>query len=196
MNKFIVSLAMVVGLLGGTDSFAQIVVPTYYNAHTTQTPANGGTNAASLERGNWFHTSAPGLIRFGKYWKAAGSWSDTVTIRLWDSSGTLIASCTTNAYGTESSAAGWQVCPLLAYVGEDTDFMISYSSTGTRDTKYTSGAITSADIVNGPISIPHDTSSRHNGVYGTAGTFPTTSSAGVDYFVEVSFIPGFAGFFE
>lgn len=147
---------------------------------STQVPALlDATDSVSYELGMKFRSVRSGKISAVRYWKATSE-SGTHVGRIWNSTGTLLASVT---FAGES-ASGWQQQALTASVtiSANTTYVVSVNVV----TNYAfTGSGLAAAIVNGDLSTIADGA---NGVYGNSGTFPTGSYQNSNYFRDVVFI--------
>jgi len=146
---------------------------------STQTPATpNATDGVPYELGMKFQSSAPGMITAVRFYKAASE-TGTHVGNIWSTSGTLLASATF----TSETPSGWQqqVLSTPLPIAQNTTYVVSvninayYAAT-------TNGCATS--LSNFTLSSVADGA---NGVYGTAGTFPTQSFKNTNYFRDVSF---------
>lgn len=139
---------------------------------TTQTPAS--TLDGAGEVATRFYSASPGRIVGFRFWKAEGE-TGTHTIRLWSGGGTEMVRKTL----TSESASGWQTV------------YISAVNVGAAPRKYTVSVNVNSKHVKtfgvfGSWVITNDWLTADMGFYGTAGTFPNTSSSS-NFFVDVIF---------
>lgn len=146
---------------------------------TTQTPAGEFTDGVSYEMGMKFQTAVAGKITAIRYWKAPSEAATGHTGHLWDASGNLLA--TVNFAG--ETASGWQQQALATPVTiqANTTYVVSVNIVSYY-VATVSGLATS--IVNGNLSSVAD---GQNGVFGNAGSFPTSSFNNTNYFRDVVF---------
>jgi hypothetical protein len=149
---------------------------------TTQTPAlTGKTDGANLELGMLFQSDIAGQITGIRFWKDASE-TGTHTGNIWSSTGTLLASVTF----TNETASGWQVQNLASPlpIAANTTYVVSVNTGNTYYVDTYSGL--ASKITNLDLS---SVATTNNGVYGTSGTFPTSSYSNSNYFRDVVFVP-------
>jgi len=149
---------------------------------TTQAPVlDDVTDGSSYELGMKFQSSADGYISAIRFYKAASE-TGVHTGNIWSATGTLLASVTFSG----ETASGWQEQALDTplHILSNTVYVVSvnanqyYAATN-------SGLATS--ISNGNLNSVADGS---NGVFGSPGTFPTSSYQNSNYFRDVVFYSG------
>jgi hypothetical protein len=151
----------------------------------TDQPANFTTDS-SVELGMRVTPTADGTITGVSFYKAVGD-TGTHTGTLWSATGQVLATGTF----TGESASGWQTLtfgtPVAVTAG--TTYIVSFYSPQGRY-GYTTSYFT-ADVVNGPLTAPANSSTAGNGVYvySNGGVFPTGSAGGTNYWVDVTFSP-------
>lgn len=152
----------------------------------SESPASGIENDGNgVEVGVKVKSLAPGFVTAVKYYKGSGI-TGTRTAHVWTSSGVLLS----QAIFTGETSSGWQTIalPNPVKLSPDSSYVIScFSSSG--DYMYTSNSF-SARIGLGPIVALSSSESGGNGVYsyGSSSTFPVTSYASSNYFVDVVFL--------
>jgi hypothetical protein len=149
---------------------------------TTQTPAlTGKTDGSNLELGMLFQSDIAGQITGVRFWKDASE-TGTHTGNIWSSTGTLLAS----VVFTNETASGWQVQSLAAplTIAASTTYVVSVNTGNTYYVDTYSGLLT--QIANMDLS---SVVTANNGVYGTAGAFPSSSYSNSNYFRDVTFVP-------
>jgi hypothetical protein len=128
-----------------------------------------------------FQSAAPGQITAIRYWKASSE-SGTHVGHLWSATGILLATATF----TNETAGGWQqqalATPLSIQAG--TTYVVSVNI-NSYYVDVVGGLATS--VVNGDLSSVAD---GQNGVFGSAGNFPTASFNNSNYFRDIIFTPG------
>jgi hypothetical protein len=150
---------------------------------TSQVPAlvnnSDGTN---YELGTVFAADAAGHLNAIRFWKDSRE-SGTHVGKIWSSSGQLLASVTF----TGESASGWQQQALSSplTIAANTTYVVSFN-TAAMFYVATNGALAS-QIVNGNLR----SVVGNNGVYGSAGTFPTNSYQNTNYFADIVFTPDY-----
>ena len=147
---------------------------------TTQVPgATDISDGVPYELGMKFRSTKSGQITAIRHYKAP---SDTGTHigKLWNSSGTLLASITF----TGESATGWQQQALTApiTIAANTTYVVSVNIAS--NFPFTFGGLSSA-IINGDLFSLDDGS---NGVFGSAGAFPSGSFQNSNYFRDIVFV--------
>ena len=175
--------------------------------HTTQVPLGGsgpsGTNACDgggsgpggctpYELGMQFQSAVDGYITAIRFWRADSEpFADNQHVgRIWAADGTLLDSV---SFTGETAGAGWQEQALATPLSilASTTYTVSvnslgyyvYSSQGLRN-GINNGFLTAlAGLSLGQCS----GSGNANGVYASAGTFPTSSYNCNDYFRDVQF---------
>jgi len=152
----------------------------------TAVPSGIATNDPNaVELGMKFQASIPGQITALRFYKGATT-TGTHVGKLWDSTGTLLASVTF----TTETASGWQqqVLPSPVPIAANTTYVVSYH-TATGNYAFTAPYFTTA-IVNGPLTALADGTAGGNGVYlYGAGGFPTQTWNSSNYWVDVVFTP-------
>ncbi len=130
--------------------------------YTNQTPSSTGTGAS--ERGTSFHSSQSGYITALRFYKSDTATSHTM--RLWGTD-PLAPALAIVTISSETSS-GWQEAdlPVSVPITAGTVYRVSYSA-GSVYAKTTNGL--SPAIVHGPLT-------TNNGVNGTSGQFPSTTS--------------------
>jgi hypothetical protein len=129
------------------------------------------------ELGMIFYSDIAGYITALKYYRNS---DDTAAHdgHLWDAVGALLATATFPA----SSSVGWQTASLTTPVAitANVNYTVSYSISGTsepRDTNYFT-TVKNSGHLHAPVSA---------GVYGTMGTFPSSSYLASNYYADVDF---------
>jgi outer membrane biosynthesis protein TonB len=175
---------------GGTASALvtlTVTAPTssLFNASSAPASTASWNDGTPVELGVKFQASIPGSITGVRFYKTSLD-AGTHTGSLWSASGNLLASA---AFSNET-ASGWQQVnfsnPVAITPG--TTYVASYhSSSGyySEDTGYFNNA-----LINGPLTAPASSSSGGNGVYvyGSGGTFPSTSWQASNYWTDVVFV--------
>jgi hypothetical protein len=148
---------------------------------TTQTPSSEPFTDAPIELGMKFQSAVAGKVTAIRYWKDATEPAGGHTGRLWDASGNSLATVTFSG----ETASGWQQQELTTPVTiqANTTYVVSVNAVSAYAA---SGAGLASAVVNGNLSSVADGA---NGVYGSAGTFPTQNFNSTNYFRDVSFSP-------
>ncbi len=167
----------------GTNFFRDVVFqPTAtQTVFTTQSPAGTGVNdQTSYELGMKFSSDQPGEIAAIRFWKDAAE-SGTHVGHIWAANGGEVGSVTF----TSETPSGWQVAYLTTpvVIAANTIYTVSVNINATYVT--TIGGLANL-ITNGSLTSVAD---GNNGVFGTIGTFPTSSNLNQNYFRDVLFIP-------
>ncbi|HWE61621.1 MAG TPA: DUF4082 domain-containing protein [Chloroflexota bacterium] len=143
---------------------------------TTQTPA--ATYSGAYELGVKFRSSVAGHLTGLRFYKPASETGSHVG-HLWSATGTLLGTVTF----TNETASGWQTATFSTpiAISANTTYVASVNSNTALG--YTASAL-SISVTNGSLS----TVVGNNGVYSTTrGAFPTTGTAGTNYFRDVIF---------
>lgn len=172
------ALLLIVSCLTLPGAFAQNAPESLF---TTQTPAlASASDGVPYELGMKLQFARSGQITAVRFWKSTGDTAVHVG-RLWSATGTLLASVTFSG----ETASGWQqqalASPLVVQSG--TTYVVSVNTGGSFP--MTQSGLATA-VVNADISSVADGS---NGVFGTAGTFPTGSFRSSNYFRDIVFVP-------
>ncbi|AGY56707.1 N,N-dimethylformamidase beta subunit family domain-containing protein [Gloeobacter kilaueensis] len=180
--------ASATGLTGASATLTVNSAPsgTNQSVFTTQTPASPNvTDNTSYELGMKFVSAKAGQITAIRYWKASSDTTTTHTGKIWSASGTLLASVNF----TGETASGWQQQTLATplSIQASTTYVVSVNTSNYF--AFTNGALASA-VVNGDLSSVADGA---NGVYGSAGNFPTSSYQNSNYFRDIVFVAGSSG---
>ena len=147
---------------------------------STQVPATlDATDGVSYELGMKFRSARGGKISAIRHWKAASETGAHVG-RIWDASGTLLATVTF----TGESASGWQQQALSAplVIAANTTYVVSVNVAS--HFAFTPSGL-AASITNGDLSTVADGA---NGIFGNTGTFPASSFQNANYFRDVVFV--------
>ncbi|MFO0699258.1 MAG: neuraminidase-like domain-containing protein [Nitrospira sp.] len=138
-----------------------------------------GPLAAPLELGLKFRSTISGEITVVRYWKPAGEVGSHIG-RIWDASGTLLASVSFR-HETDS---GWQEQRLVEplRIKANTTYVVSVNA-NTLHALTDQGMTTTQQGYLAPVG------DGLNGVQGPGGTFPTTSSNSPNYFRDIGFMP-------
>jgi hypothetical protein len=149
-----------------------------YTVFTTQLPATSGTDGVTYELGMKFRISQAGQVTAVRYYRPASE-TGAHTGRLWSATGTLL----TSVAFTDETASGWQTAFFATPVALAAN--TTYVVTVNCNTYYasTNGGLSSV-IANTPLSSIADGA---NGLYGTAGQFPTGSYQNTNYFRDILF---------
>jgi hypothetical protein len=153
----------------------------YRRLFSSLTPSNpNATDNVAYELGTKFRTSQAGVVTALRYYQASSE-SGAHVGRLWSSTGSLLASATFPA----STGAGWKEVRLATPVrlAVDTTYVVSVNANSHY--AFTQGGLASS-VAAPPLSTIADGA---NGVFGTAGTFPTQSWNTSNYFRDVVFLP-------
>jgi hypothetical protein len=150
-------------------------------------------DASSVELGVAFNSSTYGAITGVNFYKATAN-TGTHIGSLWTSSGTLLAQATF----TGETASGWQHVTFSTpvYVTPNTTYIAGYlapSGHYSADTSYfyTPGPVGGHALNSPPLHAIPASASTPNGfyAYGPTPAFPTGTSFGANYWVDVSFAP-------
>jgi Domain of unknown function (DUF4082)/Fibronectin type III domain/Mo-co oxidoreductase dimerisation domain len=172
--------------IGSTDSAASSAITPADTVFDFATPSvvDGG-DGSSVNVGMKFSSSQQGLVTGVRFYKAAAN-TGTHIGSLWTSSGQLLASATF----TNETTSGWQSVQFSQPVQIDTGttYVVSYVDPNGHYS-FTNNAFGSA-VNNGELQAPPN-STTANGVYAYSGTntFPTSTFAAANYWVDVLFVP-------
>ena len=164
-------------LFSATGALAQSAPQTVF---TTQAPsAPDVSDGVPYELGMKFRSTKSGQITAIRHYKAVSD--NGVHIgRLWSSAGTLLGSVTF----TGESASGWQQQALTSPINIAANTTHVVSVNVGSNFAFTFGGLGTA-IINGDLASLAD---GNNGVYGGAGTFPTSSFQNGNYFRDIVFV--------
>jgi trimeric autotransporter adhesin len=148
---------------------------------TTQAPSVGfASDAVNYELGMAFTSTVGGQITGVRFWKAAGD-TGTHIGKLWSSSGQLLTSVTFS----NETASGWQQQALVVpvWIAANTRYVVSVN---TANTDY----VVAYDGLEIQVVNQHLRSAiGNNGVFASAGQFPTNTFSSSNYFRDVFFVP-------
>ena len=175
-STVVVAEANVTGLAFSASSAGQTLF-------TTQVPQKLHLDdgpSINYELGTQFQSDIDGSISAIRFWK--DSWeTGTHTGKIWDNAGNLLASV---AFANETDS-GWQQQALdePLPITANTPYVVSVN---TSNTKYVAtNEELASPVVNGHLQ----SVAGSNGVYGSPGTFPTSSYASTNYYRDVVFLP-------
>ena len=173
------SATVVISTANATANFIASSAAGGETLFTTQVPA-GSANDNNYELGTAFTSDVQGKITAIRFWKANGETTGH-TGNLWSASGQLLASV---AFANET-LSGWQqqALPSAVSITANTTYIVSVNTTNSTYMASPSGLATQI--------VSQDLSSvvGSNGIFGTPGTFPTTSFSNTNYFRDVAFTP-------
>lgn len=150
---------------------------TQYTIYTSQTPGTTGVSVSpGYELGTEFHVTQKACVMGMRFWRSAGE-TGTNTLKLWSSTGALLAS-----QNVTTSGSGWQYVYLSGVVCLDVYTSYRVSVNVNSKAVKTSGGFQSY-IVNQPLV-------GMSGYYGSPGSRPTTAHSD-SYFVDVIVGTGF-----
>ena len=186
--SFDYTLANPVGLTASGK--VSLTVSATANASSLFSPSDSPTNvtwpdATPVELGVRFQTSVAGTITGIRFYKSPQNAGPHVA-NLWSATGTLLAT----AAWTNETASGWQQVnlPKAVTLTPGTTYIVSYHTNGyySADPNYFANALT-----NGPLEAPASSAASGNGVYayGDSSSFPTSTFASSNYWVDVVFNP-------
>uniref|UniRef100_UPI00286BB09C DUF4082 domain-containing protein n=1 Tax=Salinibacterium sp. TaxID=1915057 RepID=UPI00286BB09C len=142
---------------------------------------SGDPSAAEL--GLNFIPEVNGFVTGVRFYKSAAN-VGTHTGSLWSSTGALLS----QVNFTSETASGWQTAqfPSAVSVTAGQKYTVSYTAPSGR---YSSGYYywTYWSSLSSPLSVPYTYGAPSPGVFGSAGTFPTSSYQGTNYYVDVLF---------
>jgi hypothetical protein len=149
-------------------------------------PAEDAYSWGSYELGVKFTSSTGGEVTGVRFYKQSWMGGYTHVGHLWSSTGSLL----TTATFTNETASGWQQVSFSNPVAiqANTVYVVSFS-TGGGYFGISTDYFTSGGVTNGPLSAPSDTAAGGNGVYEDAAAFPDLSGSGMNFWVDVAFVP-------
>jgi hypothetical protein len=169
--------------IGSVDFTATATVPAPASGQTlftTQVPAATDTaDGVSYELGMKFRTARAGQIVALRHWKSPSE-TGTHVGRIWSANGALLSSVTFLG----ETASGWQTQNLSTplHLLANTTYVVSVNIVSRYP--FTGNGL-AASIVNGDLSSVAD---GNNGVYGTSGSFPSSSFQNGNYFRDIVFV--------
>jgi len=151
---------------------------TSYTVLTTQLPDTDLAAQPGYEAGNQIGSSQDGYITALRFYKSPNE-TGTHTGRLWDNSGTLLAS----VQFTNETGSGWQeqYLPFRVKITAGSRYWVTYNA---NTSQQKTGCGLGTPITNGPLT-------AYAGAYsgaGGSGTFPTNPSCS-NFFADVYFTP-------
>ncbi|WP_416209789.1 N,N-dimethylformamidase beta subunit family domain-containing protein [Nostoc sp. LEGE 06077] len=147
---------------------------------TNQVPSIGNeTDNSPYELGMKFRSATTGQITAIRFWKAPSE-TGTHIGRIWSATGTLLASVTF----TNETTSGWQQQTLSSPLTIQANTTYVVSANANAYYVATSRELTNT-IVNGNLSSVAD---GNNGVFGTAGAFPSNSYNNTNYYRDINFV--------
>jgi hypothetical protein len=159
-----------------TDTIFDFATPTIVDS----------ANTSSTELGVQFGSEVAGIITGIRFYKAATN-TGTHVGSLWSSTGTLLASATF----TGETGSGWQQVNFSTPVAisPNTTYVAGYLAPSGHYSE-TPSAFATAGVSNPPLQALAN-STAANGVYARTATsaFPTNTSNGTNYWVDVDFVP-------
>lgn len=127
-------------------------------------------------------SSVAGTITHVRYWRFRGD-SSTRTIRIYNTSGTLV----TPAFTVSGGAEGWRnvALPTPVAIAASTDYIVTVDSP-TGIYAFTHDVFTSSAVTSGVLTGPQTAASPNgNGIYGSSG-MPTFTYRGISYGIDVA----------
>lgn len=150
-----------------------------YSVIYDQIPTDS-TDDVPRELGMKFKVIVPGTFTKISFYKMVND-SGAHTGRLWDSAGNVLATVTFSG----ETARGWQFATLSTPYSVTANKTYIVSVNAPYGYAYTHGGLASS-LTNGPMVSIAD---GNNGVYGSPGTFPTSSYLNSNYYRDVVFVP-------
>jgi hypothetical protein len=148
---------------------------------TSQTPVvTNASDGVNYELGTAFTTTAAGQVNGIRFWKAPSE-TATHTGNIWSSTGQLLASVTF----TNETASGWQQQALAVpiWIAANTRYVVSVNTANMFYVATVNGL--ASQISNGHLQ----SAIGNNGIWGSAGQFPTNTYSNTNYFRDVFFMP-------
>lgn len=172
------------GVSGGSES---VPSQSHVFSSSPSTLDTGQTDPVTV--GTRWNTATAGNVWGVRYYRNSGTvpTSGNFKVGLWDNDGTLLASREVPAGNTQN---GWVDVRFSSpvSVSANHDYVVGYYSPNGQEV-YTSGGL-SADVTNGDLTAPADSSGTPNGVYSlnSSFAFPGTRSGGAHWYgVDVDF---------
>ena len=167
-------------LTAGNQCFAQSTVSLFSNDQ----PASTSSSNKSISLGVKFWSSQAGTISAIRFYRSVKSAQGYVA-RLYTASGSILGSAQMQ---TESGPVpGWQQANFATPIpiAANTTYVADYVAPSGKYSQ-TNNALTQT-VSNGPLYAPGSSQVGGNGVYVKSSGFPTTSSNGTNFFVDVAF---------
>jgi hypothetical protein len=142
------------------------------------------TSNGANELGLQFHTDVPGWIAGVCFWEALTE-TGNHTVSVWDASGTKLGSATSTVAGTPGLESCVNLNPLVP-VAANATYTASYTSNTAFDVDPSQFLLEAEDL-------PPLHAAANAGASGAPGAFPTASSAGDGYGVDIAFVDTLAG---
>ncbi len=146
-------------------------------------------DSSPVELGVKFTSAQAGTINGIRFYKAAAN-TGTHIGSLWTASGTLLASATF----TNETGSGWQQVSFSQPVpiSANTTYVAGYFAPSGHYSD-TASAFASGGVTNGPLTaVANSTSANGVYAYSSSSTFPASSYASTNYWVDVDFQPASA----
>jgi hypothetical protein len=165
---------------------AQCASCTVWTPNSTPTLVDSG-EAASVELGMKFRADSDGYVTGIRFYKSVAN-SGTHTGNLWSSSGSLLAT----AQFTGESASGWQQVSfsIPVPISAGTTYLVSYFAP-LGHYAFDMNFFATSGVDNAPLHALADGVDGANGVfsYGFVSSFPNSSYASTNYWVDVVYVP-------
>ena len=147
---------------------------------TPKTPSV--TDTSSVELGIRFTSASDGFVTGVRFYKGSGN-TGTHTGSLWSASGTRLA---TGTFAGESPT-GWQTLGFSEPIAIDagTTYIASYTAPS-GGYAADSWSFAYRDTPTAPVRALRSSPATGNGVYGSPGSFPSSSYLGTNYYVDVT----------
>ncbi len=151
---------------------------------STYKPAQDYYAYGNYELGVKFRSDVAGSVTGVRFYKQTWMGGVTHVGHLWSSTGTLLAT----ALFTGETSSGWQSVKFSrpVSIAANATYIVSFS-TGGGYFGITSTGFTSSGVDNGSLHAPSNAAAGGNGVYGAAGTFPSTSGNGMNFWADLTF---------
>ncbi len=150
-------------------------------------PSENSSSSGNYELGVKFTASVAGTVTGVRFYKETGMGGYTHVGHLWSSTGASLATATF----TGETTSGWQQVSFSNPVSikASTVYIVSFSSGG-GPFGITTGFFSRSGVTNGPLTALANGASGGDGVYQTRiGAFPTVSGSGMNFWVNVAFVP-------
>lgn len=163
----------------------------YQSSWGANLPASTNGTGTTLIVANLFSFAVDGFIVGARYCRAANDDEEHVAA-VFDEDANGLMGVTRFKFNSGATPTGWQHAyfrprvPVTAGV----NYYLGVSF-GSREWRYTNGALSSASIVTGDITAIQNSSPHWNGIFGTGfNRIAWTQAAGVRYGVDVLFLRG------
>ena len=178
------------------EKYRQFAVHQTVTVNSNQVPTGGQSTATAVELGTKFASSVSGTIYGIRFYNPSGE-TGTHTAQIWDNSGNALMTLG-NGYSTTSRSAFKQISTSSPWqeltVATDSAYPPVVGIHIAANTNYTVGVNFNAVYPWAHYALPTGENPLYtvggSGVYNTtAGSYPTSTYEGSNYFVDVAFLP-------